>query len=392
MFTITGDTTSGNATILAVPSTAGIVVGQAISGAGVQAGARVLSFVADTSVTMTLTASATATGETFNIALLNYIGAVPVSSLAATLSLTVVAAAALAMAPTSSLAGSLALNVVTSRALAMQPSSALAGSVGLTINKGNAVTYRPTSVLRGSCALSGIGNSMTLCDVLDVVLGMWGVFNRCSAPDFAKDEAINIINSSLQLVWNNANERSYWSASTLTLTFAAAASSQDLSDSIQNVVGPCRLADTRRPLAPIGTIGELETFADLYLEGDAVTEPVAYYIDRLNQVGNDPAKTVLHVVPAPTVETDFMLEVVLEAPRFSTNDLATCPVVPIPHRYVESLFLPIARYQASTFHLFRKGDQKETIDREYLQARAALGLADPLPGKSGDNKKGPATK
>lgn len=231
---------------------------------------------------------------------------------------------------------------------------------------------------------------MSFCDVLDEVLGMWGIFHRCSAPNFAKDAAINIINASMQLVWNNADGRNYWTNQTLTLTFAADADSQDLPNDVQNVTGPCRLESTRRPLAPIGTIGELETFSDLYLDGDSATEPVAYHIERLNQTGNDPAKTVLHVTPAPSASTAFLLEVVKEAPRYTTGDLVACPVIPIPHSYVESLLLPIARYQASSFYLFRKADQKETIDREYQQARISLGLADPLPGKAGDNKEGGA--
>lgn len=238
------------------------------------------------------------------------------------------------------------------------------------------------------------GHGMSVCDVVDEVLGMWGIFSRCSAPSFALDRAINDINTALQTVWNHADERNYWSSSTLTLTLADGASSQDLPDDIQNVVGPCRLSTTRRPLAPIGTIGELERFSDLYLDGDTASEPIAYHIERMNQAGGDPARTVFHVTPAVSgTATAFLLEVVKEAPRFNLGDLTACPLIPIPHRYVESLLLPIARYQASSFYLFRKGDQKETIDREYQQARLALGLADPLPGKAGDNKEGtPAAK
>lgn len=254
--------------------------------------------------------------------------------------------------------------------------------------KASLLSARPFSYVRTSAVLTGGSDShgMSICDVLDELLSMWGIFSRCSAPEVAIDRALNDINASLQTVWNHADERNYWSNETLTITLADGASSQDLPDNIQNVVGPCRRADNRRPLALIGTIGELETFSDIYLDGETAGEPVAYHIERMNQVGNDPAKCVFHVTPA--VEGDsvgFLLEVVKQAPRFLTNDLRACPIIPIPHRYVESLLLPIARYQASSFYLFRKADQKETIDREYQQARIALGLADPLPGKSGDN-------
>lgn len=251
---------------------------------------------------------------------------------------------------------------------------------------------RLNSYAAASATLTGASDrrGLSLCDVLDDILGMWGIFNRCAAPDFAKEAAINIVNASMQTVWNNAKERNYWSKGTLTLTFLANATSQELPDDIQNVVGPCRLASTRRPLSPIGTIGELESFVNIYLDGEIVIEPIGYHIERLTQVGGDPAKTVLHVTPAPLASTSLMLDVVREAPRYAIGDLVACPSLPIPHRYVESLLLPVARYLSSSFYLFRKKDQKETIDREYQQARIALGMADPLPGKAGDNKEGVA--
>ena len=255
--------------------------------------------------------------------------------------------------------------------------------------KANSLSARPFSSVKTSASVTGGGDShgMSLCDVLEEVLAMWGILNKCSAPDFAIERAINDINAAMQTVWNHADERSYWSNNTLTLTLNVGESSKDLPNNIQNVVGPCRRQDNRQPLAPIGTIGELETFVDIYLDGETPSVPLAYHIERMAQTGADPARCVFHVTPAVAGSTaSFLLEVVLEAPRYTVADLRTCPVVPIPHRYVESLLLPIARYQASSFFLFRKADQKETIDREYAQARVALGLADPLAGKAGDNK------
>lgn len=82
----------------------------------------------------------------------------------------------------------------------------------------------------------------------------------------------------------------------------------------------------------------------------------------------------------------FLLDVVKEAPRFYPSDLLTCPIIPIPHRYVETLLLPVAKYLASSYYLFRQPENKATIDREYQRAAVSLGLADPLPGNAGDNR------
>lgn len=282
--------------------------------------------------------------------------------------------------------------------------------VDFAINGRNAdVKACPASVLSAWCSLSGAtatisassssactvlanltgasdSHGMSVPDVVKEMLGLCGIFGLDSAPDFALEWAINGVNASLQTVWNHAEDRNYWSSDTMTIALADGVDSFDLPNDIQNVVGPCRRADNLRPLVPIGTIGELETFSDLYLDGETAAEPLAYHINRMAQAGNDPAKCVFNVTPAVAgAALSFLLEVVREAPRYTFEDLRVAPVIPIPHRYVESLLLPIVRYHASSFSLFIAKDQKETIDRNYQAALVALGLADPLPGKAGDN-------
>ena len=240
-----------------------------------------------------------------------------------------------------------------------------------------------------TASLTGVesANGVSLCAVVNEVLNLWGIEGVCNAPDFAIDRAVADVNGAMQTIWNQAKDRNYWTSSTLTLTFTDGDTSKDLPSNIQNVVGPCRRSDNKRPLATVGTIGELETFSDLYLDGETADEPLAYHIERMNQAGQDPAKTVLHITP-PVVGADvaLLLEVVTEAPRFYVGDLNECPILPIPHRYTESLFMPILRYKASSFWLFNNGESKPTIDRDYQLAMEAIGAADPLPGKSGDNK------
>lgn len=324
-------------------------------------------------------ATATLTGSTATLR------AYPISEFAARFAL-IGSTLSISAAPIASFSATIAITGATADVKAA-PSSAWNGNALLT---GSTATISASAVSSFFTSADLTGGSdphgMSFCDVVDEALAMWGIFCRKSAPVFAIDRATNDINTALQLVWNNAEGRSYWSNDTITVTLADGVSSLDLADDIQNVIGPCRREDNRQPLVPIGTIGELETFADLFLDGESTTEPLAYHIERMNQSGNDPAKCVFHVTPAVSGSSvSFLLEVIKEAPRFSAIDLANCPVIPIPHRYVESLLLPIVRYHASSFYLFRQPEQKETIDREYQRASISLGLADPLPGKSGDN-------
>jgi hypothetical protein len=240
--------------------------------------------------------------------------------------------------------------------------------------------------LNASVSLSGASDrrGRTVCELVKESLSLWGFLCSKTAPRYALDRAITDLNTAMQMVWNNAEGHDYWSNEALTIPLNDGEDEYTLPDSVQNVVGPCRRADNNRPLTPLNSIGELETFVDLYLNGETASEPLAYHVDRYKQSADDPAKCVFRVVPAVSGATvSFTLEVVKECPRYTVDDLNTCPLVPIPHQYAETLLIPIIRYHASSYYLFAAADQtqKETIDREYVQARIALGLADPNPVK-----------
>lgn len=239
---------------------------------------------------------------------------------------------------------------------------------------------RVTGVVVGGSDLDG----MSFRDLIESVLSFWGIQSICNAPDYAIERAINDINASFQLVWNNAEGRNYFSKKTLEVTLSAGVNSQDLPDNIQNVVGPCRIASNKRTLCPVTTIGELENFEDLYLDGKTPSEPVAYHIQQSEQAGGDSARCVFFITPDTGSDAiTFLLDVTQQAPRFSKYDIPSSPEISLPHAYAETLLLPILFYKASSFHLFRQADQKPTIDREYQQAMTLLGLADPLPGSNG---------
>jgi hypothetical protein len=61
-------TTSGSAVLTAAVSTNGLRAGMAISGTGIPAGATVVSFVANTSITISTNATASGTGRSMTIA------------------------------------------------------------------------------------------------------------------------------------------------------------------------------------------------------------------------------------------------------------------------------------------------------------------------------------
>ena len=240
-------------------------------------------------------------------------------------------------------------------------------------------TGEATLSFRQCAELDAGRDGLGACDVIRHILLLWGVENPKHAPAFVRSSALDYMNAAMQAVWNSAKDRDYWTRTTHSITLAAGASFIALQDSIQNVIGPARLEADNRPLVLVNSRSQIDHFVSLYMDGVAGDSPVAYYIERTAQAGKEPTQCVFRVAPAPEADTDFLLDVIYEAPRFTWNDVDACPRVPIPHRYVESLLLPIARYHAMSSHLFVFPDRAAQITEDYQQALTLLDAADPLP-------------
>jgi hypothetical protein len=231
-----------------------------------------------------------------------------------------------------------------------------------------------------------VRTSLTICDVIRDILLAWGIEQPCSAPKMAKIAALNVLNQGMQVLWNQAKDRNYWTQSTLALAVNSGSNTQILTDSIQNVIGPARLS-TGETLVPLANISELENFNNSFLEASSSALPCAYYIERNYQSGDDPARCTLMITPTPSTNITINVDVVTESPRYTLIDFDKCPICPIPHKYVESLLLPVCRYLAMHSYLFVAREQQEAIVAGYAQARQLLDVADPLPGMSGENAK-----
>lgn len=225
---------------------------------------------------------------------------------------------------------------------------------------------------------------LTVCDVVRDILLCWGIEQPCSAPEMAKIAALNVLNNGMQVLWNQAKDRNYWTQSTLSIAFASGTDSVVMDQTIQNVIGPARLS-TGEPLVPLANISESESFSSAFLEESSPTRPVGYFVERNNQSGADPAKCTMILSPVPSSNITVRVDVVKEAPRYTILDLDSCPLCPVPHKYVESILMPVCRYLSMHSHLYTNRESEKTIERAYIEARRHLDVADPLPGQSGEN-------
>lgn len=251
-------------------------------------------------------------------------------------------------------------------------------------------TAMPTATFSASLRIlatldSGRGG-LGVAEILNEISLIWGLRGVCELRNHDRSRALHDLNRAMQVLWNRAPDRKYWTQGSLELTYAAGVGVVEMENEIQNIVGEASLANGQT-LVPCGTISDLEQFGSLFLDSSPSSSPVAYYVERMNQLGSDPARCRIHITPVPLVETIVAIDAVFEPPRFGVNDISRNTPVPIPHRYAESLLLPVVRYYAAQYWQNQVSEeQRKSIEGDYREVAGLLGLADPLPGLSGDNR------
>ncbi len=233
-----------------------------------------------------------------------------------------------------------------------------------------------------SATVSLVGEGLGVCSVINDILLLWGIEDARMSVQYLRDRALHDLNAAMQLIWARAKDRDYFSRRTLTVILNSGTSSAVLEQDVQNVLGPVRRDSDKGNLRPLASRSQLDLFGHLFLgqtNNAAVVNgvPQAFFAERLNQSRPDNTKIVLHVVPAPDADTNLLVDVAMECPRYEWRDYCQCTPLHIPHRYAESVLLPVCRHRAMSSHYFIKEDRRELIENEYAVAMQVLGLVDP---------------
>ena len=118
--------------------------------------------------------------------------------------------------------------------------------------------------------------------------------------------------------------------------------------------------------------------AESYLAHSII--PIGYFVeaeDLRSTTGNGPPSLRIMFGPKFSPATPYKVEVQahIEPPRLTCQSLAEGTVLPIPHRFAETLLVPLAKYYALSSRWFRREDLREAVQ---LQARDALMLTGEL--------------
>ena len=233
---------------------------------------------------------------------------------------------------------------------------------------------------------------LTVRQIFDDLLGTLGVDNPDTSSATLRTSALGYITAGLQLMQTAGED--FCCREPLSVSMTSGTSPYTLDKTVQKVLFPARLS-TGATLKVLTSRTQLDDFGPLFLGQVSRTvpngTPIACFVESLRETASDKLSDsvaiLLHVVPKPSGSMTLTVDAIKEPPTYTASDLCgTSPVPPVPHKYHESILLPICRMNATTSpHFARHKDKLPQIQTDYLRALTLLGLADPRKPKPDDS-------
>jgi hypothetical protein len=93
----------------------------------------------------------------------------------------------------------------------------------------------------------------------------------------------------------------------------------------------------------------------------------------------DAAKISLCLAPTPNANATLEFDAILEPTEYSAADLSDSAVsVPVAHKYVEEILLPLVRYFLTRSRFFTNADKLPMLEADYKAAMDSMGLGEPV--------------
>jgi len=178
--------------------------------------------------------------------------------------------------------------------------------------------------------------------------------------------------------------RPYAGASAINATGTLYSDTIILPDAVMSVIPPV-LIHGEHELKPLRSQRDVMMFSDAYNFNefaDTVSEnrdidvPMGFYTENYRRSNG---KTTLRLRVSPLPDKDYILrfDLRLGAPEIDALDAITD--IPIPQNYTHSVFLPILRYQFSTWKHVNFGNQGNEYKTQYDEAWQILAKLKPQP-------------
>jgi hypothetical protein len=221
---------------------------------------------------------------------------------------------------------------------------------------------------------------MTRLDIRNDILRRVWIDDPENAPGHVRDDVATAVNTALQTLWL-ARGSDFFTAADVSVTVSGGSGSVALPDTLQEVLA-ARIAASGQSLRPVFNLDDILHYCRRY-EGDmAETQgtPSVFYVETRRAEAADTAGATLHVAPVPSANTTLTVETKGQAPAYTATQMTADDAgIGVAHQYVETLLLPVARYEATRFSWFRDEALRESLREAAAIAMQAQGLAAPWP-------------
>lgn len=222
---------------------------------------------------------------------------------------------------------------------------------------------------------------MTRDKIKEALLAFVWVETPSLAPTYILSDVANAVNAAFQTIWLAPHD--HYRRKNTTLSTVASTQAYTLTPAnVQEILNPVKIG--AKQLRPIKHRGDFDHYATRYLgatsDPAAEGQPVAYYVERRNNAGTaDLSAISIYLTPTPDAVYTVTYDYVGDAPTYTVSQMADATALEFPHQYVESIFLPLARYFMMNSHFFHESDANRGAfaKEEYLAAMKRLGYSNP---------------
>ena len=190
---------------------------------------------------------------------------------------------------------------------------------------------------------------LTVRQIFDDLAGLVGIEDADLVPESLRERILGDIRAALQVMQQAGED--YYCREELNVSLFNSTASYELPKTIQTILEPARLS-TGQPLRQLTSRPQLIDFGPLFLgqisRAVSLATPLAFFAESLGDPASpDSVRILLHIVPTPNSAFTLILNVINEPPTYDLDDLCgVSPSPPVPHKYHESILLPIARYNS----------------------------------------------
>lgn len=220
---------------------------------------------------------------------------------------------------------------------------------------------------------------MTRADIRNDILRRVWIDDPATAPAHVLADVATAVNAALQTLWLMRGTK-FFTEVDVPVTVTGGSKSVALAATIQEVLA-CRNAsdDSLRPVYSLDDIlNYRRRFEGATQESNGT--PAVFWVETKRNEGDDTVACTLYVAPTPGSNTNLTLETKGQAPTYTVAQMADgAATIGVAHQYVETLLLPIARYEATRFGWFQNSGLAASLRESAGAALEAQGLAIPWP-------------